>query len=170
MDNERPRALRTIYRARAGSIPCRMRQKRSKKERRTALEGSKSADYDQNDGNLLRPARSPQETAEQCFAPDSRANLTTHSAVLALCANITSSASGLNSMSDARESEPTGERGKTVDNRFAEANSTKQGVEGASVSSDTRRLCDLSEEPSIPEIYSLLFSSSEYICSTRTEL
>ena len=66
--------------------------------------------------------------------------------------------------------EPTGERGKTVDNRFAEANSTKQGVEGASVSSDTRRLYDLSGEPSIPEIYSLLFSSSEYFCSTRTEL
>lgn len=146
------------------------KHKNNKKGPSRIIKWLREPDYYQIDGNLLRPARFRRGTAEQCFAPDSRAGLATHSAVLILCANITSGASGFNSVSDARESEPTGERGKTVDNRFAEANSTKQGVEGASVSSDTRRLCDLSEEPSIPEIYSLLFSSSEYICSTRTEL
>ena len=37
-----------------------------------ALEGPKSTDCDQFDGNLLRSARFRHGTAEQCFAPDSR--------------------------------------------------------------------------------------------------
>ena len=40
-----------------------------KKEAKRALNGAKC---DQNDGNLLRPARFRRGTAEQCFAPDSR--------------------------------------------------------------------------------------------------
>ena len=67
-----------------------------KKEAKRALNGAKC---DQNDGNLLRPARFRRGTAEQCFAPDSRISLAAHSAVLILCANITSSASGFNSTS-----------------------------------------------------------------------
>ena len=44
----------------------------------------------------------------------------------------------------------TGEREKTIDYRFFEAKSTKQGVKGASISSDALGLCDLTGEPSIP--------------------
>ena len=41
---------------------------------------------------------------------------------------------------------------KSIDNRFSDAKSTKQGVLGVSVSSDARRLCDLTgENPHAPK-------------------
>ena len=49
---------------------------------------------------------------------------------------------------------------------FDEALSTKQGAHGASVPSDNGRLCDLTGEPSTPEIYATALSVVAYICST----
>ena len=75
------------------------KHKNNKKGPSRIIKWLREPDYYQNDGNLLRPARFRRGTAEQCFAPDSRAGLATHSAVLILCANITSGASGFNSTS-----------------------------------------------------------------------